>query len=96
MDAEVAREQELFQAALQIADAAGREAFLKRACDDNPGLRARISKLLDAHAHSENFFQECVSDFATAEEDLSPVPDPDVLLKFSEGITECPLGAAKG
>jgi serine/threonine protein kinase len=86
MDIETAREQELFDAALTIASLDERNAFLDRACDGDSGLRARVSKLLAAHTHSESFFQEVISDFATAVQEMPPSSDADASQKFSEGL----------
>jgi hypothetical protein len=71
------REQELFEAALPIASPGERDAFLDRACDGDPELRSRVSKLLVAHAHSESFFQECIPDFAKATRELPPLSSGD-------------------
>jgi serine/threonine protein kinase len=54
------REEEIFDSALEIANAAERNALLDRACADNPQLRARLEKLLAAHERAERFFSDCV------------------------------------
>ena len=73
MDAGTTREQELFGIALPITDPVEREAFLKQACDGDPGLRERVSKLLAAQQESERFFLGCIPDFAAAVSEISPV-----------------------
>jgi serine/threonine protein kinase len=70
MDTITAREQSLFEAALHIADAAEREAFLNRSCAADTDLRTRLDKLLAAHHQSGRFFSECIADFAIAGGDL--------------------------
>ncbi len=52
------REEDLFDAARNIADAAARRAFLDGACDGDPALRGRIDDLLKAAAAAEDFFAE--------------------------------------
>ena len=54
------QEEEIFDAALEIANAAERSALLDRACADNLQLRARLEKLLAAHERAERFFSDCV------------------------------------
>jgi hypothetical protein len=76
MDTITAREQSLFEAALQIADAAERGAFLNRSCATDAALRTRLDKLLAAHHQSGRFFSECIADFAIAGGDL-PAADAD-------------------
>jgi len=70
MDTITAREQSLFEAALQITDAAERETFLNQSCAADTALRTRLDKLLAAHHRSERFFSECIADFAIAGGDL--------------------------
>jgi serine/threonine protein kinase len=43
------REESLFNAALQLPDAAERAAYLKKACGDDESLRRRVEALLQAH-----------------------------------------------
>lgn len=95
MNSETAREQELFEAALPMASLAEREVFLDRACDGDVTLRTRVAKLLAAHIHSESFFQECISDFATAVRDLPPVTEVDTAPKFAEAMVGMLVGRYK-
>jgi len=78
MNSETATEQSLFEAALLIADPVEREAFLGQACAGDLGLRARITKLLAAHIHSESFFSECIVNLAVDVGDVPDSPDPAV------------------
>src|SRR5262245_10674625 len=48
-------EHELFAAALEIDDPAGRSAYLDRACASEPGLRDRVEALLRAYARAGSF-----------------------------------------
>ncbi len=95
MDTETAREQELFDAALPMADPGERNAFLDRACDGDPGLRARVTKLLAAHEHTDRFFQECISDFAAAAQEIPMISDADPAQKFSEEMVGMWVGRYK-
>ena len=58
MNAISQREEELFDAARNIADPAARRAFLDGACDGDPALRGRMEDLLKAAAAAEDFFAE--------------------------------------
>ena len=49
-------EKALFDTALNLQDAALREAFLAQACGGDAGLRERLQALLDAHTEAEWFF----------------------------------------
>jgi serine/threonine protein kinase len=55
----VGKQQELFAAALEIADPAGRRAMLAHVCAGEPQVCARIEELLAAHESAEGFFSEC-------------------------------------
>ena len=61
MNAATQREEDLFEAARQMADAAGRRDFLEQACAGDSALRARIEELLRAEADAERFFTEGAS-----------------------------------
>jgi serine/threonine protein kinase len=56
----------IFDSALELTDAGERAALLDRACAGNPQLRARVEKLLAAHARSERFFSDCAPALAVA------------------------------
>lgn len=43
-------EQALFETAVELPDAAARDAFLDQACSGRPEQRARLARLLAAHA----------------------------------------------
>ncbi len=51
-------EEELFDAARRIADAAARRGFLDRACTGDEALRRRIDDLLAAGFQADRFFEE--------------------------------------
>jgi serine/threonine protein kinase len=65
MDEGTAREQELFAAALEIADPAERERFLDQACAGDSSLRRELAGLLSGHDRSERLFSAGVSRFVT-------------------------------
>jgi serine/threonine protein kinase len=52
------REEELFDTARKLTDAAVRRAFLDQACAEDPALRARLDELLAAEQDAERFFAE--------------------------------------
>ena len=95
MHGETTREQELFEAALPIANLDERAAFLDRACDGDPELRSRVSKLLVAHVHSESFFQGCISDFAKAAQELPLGSSADSFKSLSEELIGTYVGRYK-
>ena len=66
------RMETLFDAALELKDAAERAAFLERECAGDLPLRARLERLLSAHGQSKNFFDNCHSSLMTGK------PDNDV------------------
>ena len=63
MDAETAKEQSLFEAALEFASPAEREAFLDQSCAGDLELRNQVAKLLAAHGRSDRLFSQGVSSF---------------------------------
>ena len=67
-----AAQQEIFDAALEIKDAAERSAMLDRACAGDPQLRARIDELLAAHGQADRFFSDCITAIAATAEELTP------------------------
>jgi tetratricopeptide (TPR) repeat protein len=54
---ELGREETIFNAAVQLGDAAKRAIYLDLACENDPALRARIEKLLASDA-GDNFFAQ--------------------------------------
>jgi serine/threonine protein kinase len=66
------RMETLFDAALELKDAAERAAFLECECVGDLPLRARLERLLSAHGQSRNFFDNCHSSLMTGK------PDNDV------------------
>src|SRR5262249_43907215 len=63
-------ERELFMAALEIEDAAGRSAYLDRACAGETALRQRVEALLAAFERAGSFLQQPAGD-ARATSDVS-------------------------
>ncbi len=61
MNPGIVKEQSLFEAALALPAGAPRETFLQEACNGNVALHRRMTKLLDAHTQSEQFFPENAS-----------------------------------
>ena len=59
------RERAIFEAALDIASAEGRLAYLKGACGEDAALLARVQALLRAHEAPEGFLPERPRDGAT-------------------------------
>ena len=51
-------EEEIFDAARLIGDAAARRSYLERACDNDAGLRTRVEELLGALGAAEDFFAD--------------------------------------
>jgi tetratricopeptide (TPR) repeat protein len=51
-------ERSFFLAALEIDDLAQRQAYLDRACADNPALRAQVEQLLKAHLDTSPFMEQ--------------------------------------
>src|SRR5437762_9871776 len=81
----ITREETIFNAAVELRDAAKRAAYLGLACDGDPALRARLEKMLAADADS--FFEKAIpapslADAATLAA-LSPVAEP---VEMSEHI----------
>jgi serine/threonine protein kinase len=69
------QEQLLFAAALPLADAGERAAFLQTACAGDAGLRLRVAEMLAEHDRSERFFSECISSLAVDDVDVSETPE---------------------
>jgi serine/threonine protein kinase len=68
------REQSLFEAALAIPAGGERNAFLDSACEGDAALHRRMTRLLEAHGRSEDFFPSNASDMLGADES-----DPELL-----------------
>src|SRR6516165_853745 len=64
-------EESLFHQALQQPDAAARAAFLDQACANQPELRARLDKLLQAHDAPAGLFDKLAAEADTSD-DASP------------------------
>ncbi len=57
----LSREEEVFDAARKLADAAQRSAFVASACDGDSRLRERVERLLQVRDQAETLFTECTS-----------------------------------
>ena len=68
------KEESLFSAALEIPQPAEREAFLNRACADNPALLDRVKRLLVADLQSERVFAGCISSTGQLPDDQPSQP----------------------
>src|SRR5262249_56214071 len=65
----------LFWDAAQMASAGEREAYLDRACADDPELRRRVEQLLQARSKAESFLESPAPNLvATADEPASERP----------------------
>jgi serine/threonine protein kinase/Tfp pilus assembly protein PilF len=76
-------EETLFHLALQQPDAAARAAFLDQACANQPALRARLEKLLQAHDAPVSFLDDPAMARATSDEVapgrwLNPADTPSI------------------
>jgi len=76
MDLNSQREQSLFEAALDFADAAARRAFLDQACGTDKALRERIEQLLGLSKSADAFFTGCAPALEEAAADANPVQIP--------------------
>ena len=66
-----ARQQEIFDAALEIANDRERHALMDRECAGDPQLRARIEELLADHSRAEEFFSDCATAIVSSADDLA-------------------------
>jgi tetratricopeptide (TPR) repeat protein/serine/threonine protein kinase len=67
-------ERDLFMAALPIADAAERSAYLDRACAGDAALRQRVEALLAASAQAGSFLQQPAADLRATTDVSHPGP----------------------
>src|SRR5262249_2501733 len=65
-------EEEVFHEALGLAGPQERSAYLDRACAGDPGLRAQVEALLQAHAQASSFLAGPPAGLAPAPEASSP------------------------
>jgi len=77
MNSILRQEEEIFDAARQLADAVQRKAFLDQACAHDPGLRARVEELLVALGEAEQFFAEGISTVRSQGGDLHALTNPE-------------------
>jgi hypothetical protein len=78
----IAREETIFNAAIELSDLAKRATYLELACDGDPALRARLEKMLAADGDS--FFEKpipapALADAATLAASAVPASEPVVL-----------------
>jgi serine/threonine protein kinase/tetratricopeptide (TPR) repeat protein len=78
-------EESLFHQALQQPDAAARAAFLDQACANQPELRARLEKLLQAHEAPAALFDRPAGEGATSDMAAGRWIDPADALRPAEG-----------
>lgn len=57
MKSELEREQQIFEAALEIADTSERATFLTQACGNNKDLKARVERLVKSATEADQFFE---------------------------------------
>ncbi len=96
MDDTLSREEEVFDAARKLNNPAEREAYLERACDDDPNLRERVEALLSVHSHAEELFTECISALrSSADNPESPAEARDLARGFEEEKPGAQIGCYK-
>lgn len=97
MNAQIQREEDIFDYARKIIDPETRAAYLHRACAGDADLRARLDGLLSIEPDAEEFFAETISALKLPDElplaALSPLGEPDVSLAITG---EEPLGSRIG
>lgn len=96
MEAEAQREEEIFDAARLVRDAAERRRFLDRACGSNRVMRSRIESLLAAESEAEAFFAatSAVLKSEPASKALAKLNDPATAP--AELLGEEPIGSRIG
>lgn len=80
MNAQIQREEDLFDKARKIAEPIARAAFLRRACAGDAELRARLDGLLSVEPDADDFFAETLS--------ALQLPSEPVVLSSSLGMDE--------
>lgn len=95
MNTNTQREEELFDAAREMADPAKRAAFLERACGGDATLRKRIEELLEAAESAEDFFSEGRSMVAETIAPLRVLAD-EAERAASADLGEEPIGSKIG
>ncbi len=96
MNTNTQREEELFDAAREMADPAKRAAFLERACGGDATLRKRIEELLEAAESAEEFFSEGRSMVAETIAPLRAMADEAERGAASADLGEEPIGSKIG
>ena len=77
-------ERDIFTTALDIADPAGRAAYLDRACAGDAALRQRVEMLLRTHGSAGDFLEQPT---AGIEADDAAAPDTTLALDAASGAT---------
>jgi serine/threonine protein kinase len=86
-------EKSVFFAAIEIASAEERAAYLEEACKDNSQLRAEVEALLRAHASPQPILDAAKPGLATIDEPVSERPGTIIgLYKLLEQIGEGGFG----
>jgi WD40 repeat protein/serine/threonine protein kinase len=75
----------IFFAALEIASAEERAAYVNAACGEDTDLRRRVDRLLAAHPQVGSFLEEPAQAPRATEAQASPSPEPGVADSVSEG-----------
>jgi serine/threonine protein kinase len=97
--AELQREEDLFDAARKLTDAAARNAFLDQACAGDAALRLRIAGLLTAGFQADQFFEEVGASLSFSGSLLPLVKDASasaVAASSANPPGEEPVGASIG
>ncbi|PWU08618.1 MAG: hypothetical protein C5B50_29245 [Verrucomicrobia bacterium] len=89
IDDQQSREEALFDLAEQHSSAKERAAFLDEACRDNPTLRGRLERLLEAHDGGANFLSKKANRTSSRE------PAPDLLSAGSRSQERPQIGRYK-
>ncbi|HWD20457.1 MAG TPA: protein kinase [Verrucomicrobiae bacterium] len=76
MNEALSREEELFDAARQITDAAQRRTYLSRAADGDDALRRRVEKLLAALPEADRLFDQHFAAYALSNESSPALLSP--------------------
>src|SRR5947208_9938937 len=77
----ITREETIFNAAVELCDAAKRAAYLELACEGDPALRARLEKMLTADGDS--FFEK-------------PIPAPSLAEAVAPATSASPVAELVG
>ena len=62
----------IFCAAIAIASAADRAAYIAQACGSDPELRGQVEKLVQAHFQAGSFLEQPAAEAGATSDDVSP------------------------